>query len=165
MHDMKVGTFYRRKGQIGNMTMIIAFVFLLMIIGTGIYLGTMIFFSSDYDFREIDAKILNKNIRTCIKEQDINWSNNDKRALSKEFLSKCRINLNIIDNSFFVQIKNGDVEFINLGRGDEVQCGLSEKNIKYMRCFNSTIYKNYGDERFPFFIQTGSNQNSREKIT
>ena len=28
-----------------------------------------------------------------------------------------------------------------------------------------TIYKDYGDARFTFFIQTGSNQNSREKIT
>ena len=86
-------------------------------------------------------------------------------ALSKEFLSKCQINSNLTDKSLFLQIKNGDVEYLKLGRGDEVQCGLAEKNIKYMRCFNSTIYKNYGDERFPFFIQTGSNQNSREKIT
>jgi len=156
---------YGRKGQIGNMTMIIVFVFLLGVIGTGIYFGTWMFFSSDYDFREIDAKILNKNIRLCIKNQEINWSNSDKEALSSEFLKKCRINSNVTDNLFFIQIKNGDVEILNLGRGDGVQCGLLEKNTKYMRCFNSTIHESYGNEEFLFFIQTGSNQNYREKIT
>ena len=42
-----------KKAQTGDIIMILAFMFLLLIIGTAIYFGTSLFFSSNYDFRKI----------------------------------------------------------------------------------------------------------------
>ena len=113
---------------------------------------------------EEDAAILNKNARNCIKTQEVNWDNN-KEVLEEEFYSKCNINFNSTGNSWFIQIKDEKNEILNLGKGDEAQCALSEKNPKYMRCVDSTLKMKIKEREYNFIISTGSNQLSREKLT
>ncbi len=154
----------KAETESGEFLMLLAYIMIMLAIGAGIWIGISFFFSSEYDFRSVDAKILNNKISSCIQNNEINWNNENKDSLVQDFLSKCRINQNIANSSLFIQIKKGNLELLRLGKGDEVQCSLSEKNILYPKCFNSTIYKDNNLDS-QFFILTGSNQKSREKLT
>ncbi len=154
----------KAETESGEFLMLLAYIMIMVAIGAGIWTGISFFFGSEYDFRLTDAKILNDKISTCIQNSEINWNNQDKDFLTQDFLAKCQINQNALNNSLFIQIKKGDLELLRLGKGDEVQCSFSEKNILYPKCFNSTIYKDNNTES-QFFILTGSNQKSQEKLT
>ena len=153
-----------KKAQTGDMMMIFAFMFLLLIIGTGIYFGTSLFFSSNYDFRKTDTEILNRKLTSCFKENNINLENPE--ALKEEISTLCKINPQVIENYLLIIIfkDSSPGPFLKIGKGDETSCALEEKNINFPKCMTSEIIKNYNKQPITLKVIVGSNQNSREKL-
>ena len=148
-----------KKAQLGEQVMIFPFVLMLIVIGGGIAAGIYVFFSSGYDFRKVDADILNYKIQDCLTTNKINF-NQDKALLEKEFFTVCNINQQIIKENFIIGIgKNSEVK---LGiESDEVTCALSQTTAKnnpnYPIC--TTTFLN------DFRITTGSKQQAQKQIT
>jgi len=139
-----------KKAQLGEQMTFFAFLFLLIIIGLGIVAGVYIFFGSGYDFRSVDADLLNYKIRNCISNNllDDNFKNN--------FYEICKIDLKVIeDKNYIIRILADEKEFFDFG--DELQCELSAKNINYPKCTSV----NFNSNGKNIFILTGSNQQSR----
>ncbi len=151
----------KAETEAGEFLMLIAYMMVMVAIGFGIWAGTSFFFSAEYDFRTVDAELLNNKISACIQNNNINWDQSDKNTLTQEFLTKCQLNQKILNSSLFILVKSNDLQLIRLGKGDEVQCNLSDKNNLYLRCFNSTLQ----NENRKYFIQTGSNQKSEQRLT
>ncbi|MFH1290517.1 MAG: hypothetical protein ABIH92_03855 [Nanoarchaeota archaeon] len=153
-----------KKAALGSQTMVyIYFLILIMILG-GIVWGMSMFFGEGYDFREIDASLLNYRIKECLTEKDINLDINvktEREKFEQEFYQKCRINQNVTDYSFFIFIDFGGEKNYTSGPGDRTQCALADKNKNYPRCVNSTL--ELGEKTI--FIETGSNQKSVRKRT
>jgi len=143
-----------KKAEAGDQIMIFAFLLILFIIGGGIAFGVSLFFTSDYDTRQVDADLLNYKIKSCLSDNDIDFSN------PKNFYTTCNINKNITQEFFLILIKQNQKEVFNY-HGDETQCSLSEKNPNYPKCTNSTLIKNNNE----YYIMTGSNQHSRRLIS
>lgn len=137
-----------KKAGTGDQIMILPFLFLLLIITAGIITGIYIFFGSDYEFRKTDADLLNHKIKSCLSNNEIDWSN------SENFFTTCDINQDITQEDFIIHIeKNGEVVY---DYGDEVACTLSEKSSKYPKCTNSSLNQ--------YSITVGSNQFKRSQI-
>ncbi|MBI2451661.1 hypothetical protein HYV50_01120 [Candidatus Pacearchaeota archaeon] len=154
-----------KKAQLGSQMMIFAFIFLLLIAGIGIVTGIYIFFSSEYDFRQIDAEILNYGVNSCLQKKEINF-NVPPQELENEILKKCALHKTVTDNYFLISIKNeaDNKILLKLGKGDETRCGLAEKNTQFPKCTNSTVTLKINNNQQTLLILTGSNQNSRENL-
>ncbi|MFH1425148.1 MAG: hypothetical protein ABIG28_00245 [archaeon] len=148
-----------KKAQAGNQLMIFPFLFLLIVIGTGIWLGISMFFGSEYDFRKIDATLLHNSIRSCISENNFDWSL-PREELEKEFYKTCKINQEVVESYLGIEIKVND-EIKVKWLGDPTQCALADKNKNFPRCENSTTPLNEEEIK----ITAGSNQHSRVEIT
>lgn len=139
-----------RKGQAGEMIPVFAFLCLLVIIGLGIFVSIYFFFGAGYDFRQVDADILNYNIRSCISENILNEN------FKANIYEICKIDEKVIkDNKYIIRIILDGKEFFKFG--DEIQCGLSSKNINYPRC--TLLSFNLNNQKIE--VLTGSNQQSR----
>ncbi len=148
--------------QLGSQMMIFAFLFLLFVIGVGIVIGISIFFGEEYEFRKVDADILNYKLRECISQKDINWDL-AQDEIEKEIFEKCNLNEAILKQDFTISIKlNGEIKY-NLGVASK--CSLSEKNKEFPKCTESNVVKNINGDSKTFSILAGSEQNIREKIT
>lgn len=148
------------KAQSGNFMFIFWFLFLLILVGGGIALGISMFFGSEYDFRQVDANILNHKLTKCLSENEIDLSQTNEE-IGSEIYKKCKINPDLSDNSLLILIKIGDEQKFKAGPGDATQCALAEKNKNFPRCKSSSITKDYT----LINITTGSNQNRQEKRT
>ena len=146
-----------KKAQADSMLMLLPFMTMLIIITLGVVLATSMFFGSEYDYRQVDADILNYKIRKCISEQEIDWTL-PEAELKQEIIEKCRL-FEIEDHLIWIEINE---EFkIKIGKGDKTQCSLGHLNENYPLCTNSTIIK----QDSKFLIITGSNQHSRTLVT
>lgn len=137
-----------KKANTGNQIMIFPFLFLLLIIGLGLITGIYIFFGSTYEFRQIDTNILNYKIKSCLSNNDIDFSN------PENFFTTCKLNKNITQEYFIIYIQQDSKTIYDYG--DEVACDLSAKSEKYPKCTDSTLDQ--------YSIRTGSNQFKRSKI-
>src|SRR3989344_8746406 len=95
----------KAETESGEFLMLSAYIIIMVTIGAGIWAGISFFFSSEYDFQMIDAKILNDKISSCIQNNEIDWSVENKDSLTQDFLAKCQINQKAINNPMFIQIK------------------------------------------------------------
>src|SRR3989338_10777347 len=109
-----------KKGQTEDMVPIIPFVFLLLIFEAGIGLGFSIFFNSEYDFKKVDAQILNIKIQDCLKLNEINLEQ-DAESLENELFKKCNLNNNTIKKYFTIKIDLNGQEKYNYAY-DPTQC-------------------------------------------
>lgn len=134
-----------KKGELGNQVMLFSFFFLLVVIGVGIVAGVWLFYGQGYDFRQAEAEVLNYEIKKCLVNEKI-----DKSSFADEFYEKCRLNKEVVEQGIVKIIRDNEIVF---SIGDEVQCGLSEKNENYPKCVEREIgvYK----------VLTGSNQRVR----
>ena len=151
-----------KKAALGSQTMIYLFIIIWLIIIGGIVWGLLSFFGSEYDFRQVDADILNYQIKKCLSEEDINLDINlktDLQAFEQELYTKCNLDENITKENFYIFIDLSGEQTYIVGKGDKTQCALSEKNENYPKCKNSTLIK----DQKTIFIQTGSNQRSAKK--
>jgi len=153
----------KKKAQAGNQLMFIPFIFLLVIVAGGIAIGVYMFYNAEYDLREIDSEILNYKIKECILNQDLNWELN-KQDFESEFLEKCKLNKEVLhlENTFVILLKCNDEVKYDLG--NEVNCGLSEKNKDYPKCTDSTFLKKINNEDVEFKIKTGSSQRKKQEL-
>jgi len=145
-----------KKGALGNQTMIFSWILLIVIIAGSIVAGVYLFFGATYDFRPIDATILNSKVSECLREY-LTEPNSQEN-----FLELCNLNEKVINNTFLIIIKNldsGDV--LKYGRGDLTQCALSDKNKAFPICKNST--QTINSEKY--LIITGSHQKIKRGLT
>jgi len=131
------------------MTMFIAFLFLLTVIAAGIAGGIFIFYGQGYEFRQIDADILNKKVKSCLSNNEVNLEDEN------EIFETCNLNKQSIEENFFIIIKTPEEDY-QFGRSDEVSCDLAEKNKNFPVCATSTL-----DD---FTIKTGGNQQAKRKL-
>ena len=104
-----------KKADLGDMTMIFSFAFLLIVIGSGIAIGIAMFYSSNYDFRETDAVLLNYKLSKCLLNNQFPEDN-----IETQLYTLCNINkkvivgdLDILDDktiSFEIEIPSGAKE-------------------------------------------------------
>lgn len=141
-----------KKAALGPQTMVFVYFFILVIIAAGIVWGVLSFFTANYDFREVDASLLTEKIVNCLSDKKIEFQNAEQ--FESEFYEKCKINKEVIDQSFFIFIKFSDDKIFEAGPGDKTQCELAEKNINYPKCKSTTLGE--------IEIETGSNQKSRK---
>lgn len=142
------------KATLGPQVMVFLFILNLLIITGGIVFGVTSFFTQDYDFREIDANLLNTKITECLAKENMNLEN-----IPNEIYKLCKINKEVTDEYFFIYIKKDGSVVFESGPGDETQCALAEKNKNFHFCVSSEISEK------KLYIQTGSSQNSRRLKT
>lgn len=138
-----------KRALAGNKLILISFILLIVVVGVGIVAGISFFFNTSYDFREIEANILNFKVVQCLTEKNVDPS-------SEEFFSECGLNEEAIKRDHLIVITSGEETLLSVGKGDRTQCSLQDKNIEFPRCKTTFI----GDLK----IITGSSQNSRGKL-
>lgn len=155
-----------KKAQIGSQLMIFPFILLLVIIGVGIVAGAVSFFGKEYDYRNVDADILNNKIQNCLSEQNIIWNDDS-------FYKLCDLDKNsILNNSIIFKIcKNSDnciIESdsskIQLSVGGNFNaCSFigTQKNDAFPKCTEKVTIIN----GVKYDIITGSNQFSKKRVT
>lgn len=147
-----------KRGQLPYNMMIFIFLFILSIIVGGIAMGTAMFFSSDYDFRKIDAELLNYKLKNCLEENEFDFSL-PREQLEEKIYEVCSL-VNLKEaQDFLIVIKFNGEEKFRAGAEDESSCILWNKNKAFPRCEPSTILKN-GDE---ITIIAGASQDKKEE--
>lgn len=155
-----ISTLSNKKAQGGDITMIFAFMFLLIIIGTGIVAGLASFFGAEYDYRKIDAQLLNYKITKCLQENKINFGQ-EPELIKQQIYEKCQLNKNSLEQNFYLKIQIPDKPTIKLGRGDNTQCELQKLNTNFPVCIDHTLTINNQQ----ITIQSGSKLKTQTKIT
>ncbi|MEM4271862.1 MAG: hypothetical protein QXD13_02135 [Candidatus Pacearchaeota archaeon] len=137
---MRIG----KRGQLGGQLIMIAFVFLMAIVGGGIAIGTALFIGPEFDMRQIEADMLNAKIRACINENAFDINN----LKLDDIYSTCGLNKNVVESYYLIKIcvRKGVVENciseqnpIASTGGDFVVCGMAEKNEKFPKCAISAV--------------------------
>ncbi len=144
-----------KKAQLGDMTMFLAFLTLLIIIGGGIAAGVYIFFGSGYDFRQVDADILNYKIRTCLINSEL-----DETNFKEDLYQTCKLNKNITEEVLVLRIKKETKTLISLNNPQGCLLEGAKENKAFPKCTESILTKN----QITYTILTGSNQKSRRQF-
>jgi hypothetical protein len=153
-----------KKGDVGDMTLIVMYVLNFLIIGAGVAIAFAIFFGSEYDFRQIDANILFYKIEKCTLEQDINWDLSGGE-FQKEFFEKCGLADSMQNKSFVLSISIRGESNSKYESGDKKLCLLWDKNENFPRCKTDNVFKKINGKEMAFEITAGSGQESEEVIT
>lgn len=154
--------------------------FVLIVVGSGIVIGVLIYYNSEIDTRAVESEILAEKIISCLVNQgeiNENFLNNEEFDIFQE----CGLDKNILDSDIFYfnvslydssgkSRRNG----IYFGLKDfETQCRL-EKSTKsllegseyYPKCSEKQVYvlNNPGEEieQLKLFILAGSNQRIKQ---
>ncbi len=143
--------------------------FVLVIVGTGISVAVMMFYSADVDVREIEADILSEKIIDCIIEQGFLVED----ITNENMFERCDLNQEIFgkESSFYFRISTWDEEGNKLkedivgGKDFEVECEIGEaveKAEHYPKCVKKKegvlYYENNKVKRGELEILTASNQ-------
>lgn len=151
-----------KKAALGDMTMVFAFLFLLIISDLGILAGIWIFYGSSYDAREAEASLLNYKIKDCILNNEIN------EGITEEiFLELCSLNKNAIEKNNIIKLCKNDPDCIDSDTplfymGSNFQACLFEgakKNENFPQCKIASVQK----QSDTYQIIVGSKQFSRSK--
>ena len=140
--------------------------FILAVIGVGIVLGVLRFYSIYADVREVDADILGNRIYDCIVSQG--QLRNDFRDFN--IFSECKLNKEVLDSSgdYFINVSIYDPND-KLARPEitagvlsfQITCDVNAKS--YARCSEKNVYAFLNDKRYLIKILTGSN-NAGERL-
>ncbi len=134
------------------------------IIGVGMVIGALIFYSAKIDVREEEADILSTKLIDCIVD---NGYLND--IFKKNIFEKCNLNEEMFykggDFYFNISIsdfKSGKILEIKKGEDDLVfQCMVGKDEEHFARCSEKIIYalnKSNNSQKFTIKITTASNQ-------
>lgn len=144
---------------------------ILILIGTGVVLGTLVFFSKDIDVRKAEADILANKLALCL----VNDGKVTPNLFTENFdlFKECSLSKSIIADSekYFISITtykskaSGDTLFGSpLKYGNiafEKDCAIEEKVVKaehFPRCTLRTVYGfNETGAKFKLEINAGSN--------
>jgi hypothetical protein len=145
------------RGEAGDQLMFVTFLFLLIIIAVGIVTGTSLFFAKTYDFRGVEADLLNNKIRECLAKNEIKFSGDN-------LYQQCEINKEVVDGKKLIlrvcDKEEGCAQETNplfSAGGDFVSCywNGTEGNSNYAKCTKGVVMGKDGNS---YFILTGSNQ-------
>lgn len=156
------------RAQLGAQLVMIAFVFLMAIAGASVAVGTYLFVGPEFDVRQMEADILNTQIRECMTQNAFNL---DSLKLD-DIYSTCKLDKETVEATNLIKIcylRGGDAqncisaqkpdEIASTG-GDFVVCGLTEKNEKFPKCsINNFLVKS--PKNYNLVIITVSNQKLR----
>jgi len=124
-------------------------ILIIIIIGTGLVAGTLLFFFNYADVSLAESEILANNLARCIFEKSVNA--NEVLDENTDFLNECSINPELFTGSshYFVRIS---VDYSNTERKDfvkryganayEKDCEITNTGIKanyFPRCFTKKI--------------------------
>jgi len=145
---------FNKRAQIGEMTYIIPYFIVFAMVGGAVVISAAMFFGAEYDYRSVDANLLNNHIQNCLAD------NNPIFPISnEEFITKCNLNKKLVNEFLLINIKEGDNVLIHLGKDDVSHCLLEKKNPAFPACIEKQLDLN-GQT---LTILTGSAQR-REKI-
>ncbi|PIN92997.1 hypothetical protein COU54_04565 [Candidatus Pacearchaeota archaeon CG10_big_fil_rev_8_21_14_0_10_31_24] len=132
--------------------------FMLIAFSFAIGLGQGLFFGEDYEFRNVEAQILNLKVKDCISNNlyENIWADfykvcNLNEKVLKERLEEVKLNIMVCEGEC-----NSGKEVFRLG-SDFTSCDLDGKNENYKKCYKDKFIKNGKS----FEIWTGSNHVSR----
>ena len=153
---MKLGD---KKGTVGDQLGIFWFLFLMLIIAGSLAIGIFMFYGNGYDYREIEAEILNYKIRGCILESEVT------EGFFKDFYEKCRLDKKMIGENNIIKIcdsskdeclTSADYKFL---AGDVGICWI--KSVKGNNVFGKCAEESFLKNGKKFTVITGSTQFSR----
>ncbi len=135
-----------KKGQLGEQLMIFAFIFLIVLIGAGIVIGTGIFIGSEFDFRGSDAEMLSFRVKDCLINSGGEWISGLKSEGGADLLyQKCNLGKSVIESYNRIKVCRGEsspsncigeadsAKIVFSSKGDFEPCGLKESN-KFLGC-------------------------------
>lgn len=155
----------KRGEEAGHFIMFFVFLFFVIAIGVGLVIGTVMFFGNEYDFREVDSKILGTKVSECIVEKSISWEN------EKDFFDKCDIDLDsLLNNHFVLKICRNSENCILEDSNDKilVQIGSNfqacqfegvKENSAFPKCYTDSFSHNELD----YTVISGSNQKATSR--
>lgn len=137
-----------KKGQLGEQIMMFAFMFLLVVVGGGIVLGTYFFIGPEFDFRSVEANLLVNSIKQCLSDGSLKLDGlaEEQKSDTGFIAEKCNLNKEVIEKNNLIKIcvsENNLENCINEAdnskiafsmKGDFTPCGLTDKN-KFLGCF------------------------------
>lgn len=122
-----------KLGQLGETMLLPAVLFVMVIIAVGMVVGVSLVLGSDYEFRKVDSKILNYQLKECI----IDSSSGNIR---ENVFSNCNINKNVIENNkMFFKICEG----INAQECSSSSNSLVMSGSNFESCFFIAAKENY----------------------
>ncbi|MEM4259167.1 MAG: hypothetical protein QXS38_00170 [Candidatus Pacearchaeota archaeon] len=120
-----------RGGQLGEQILVFAFIFLLVIIGGGIVIGTYLFIGSEFDFRVNEANILGYHIKNCLVSEGSDWLDNLKDKNNLDLLyEKCNLDKEVVERNNLIKIC--------IGQAKPIDCSI-EKDA------NKIVLYSFGD--------------------
>ena len=148
-----------RNGAIGDMAMLVIFIFVMIIIGAGIAAGVIMVFGQGYDFKNADAEILSYKVEGCLVE-------NGFENLAREFYSVCGLNERVIEENYVLRIcqgfnieacYNGETELFSIGTNFQL-CGIEgyTEREDIVKCHVKRVSDGEG-----YLLITGANQEIR----
>jgi hypothetical protein len=135
-----------------------------IIIGGGIVLGVIIFYSASIDVRESEAEILATRLSDCLIE---NWNLTDILSNNFDIFSKCSLTEEIIQNQelYFIDITIFDKadEIAKIQKGVlsfGTLCDLQEKkeSSNLPKCYEKEVFIRDNNKDYLIKIRTASNQ-------
>jgi hypothetical protein len=154
---------HNTKAQIGEQIMNLSLILQLVVLALGIVIGVWIFFyNSDYDFRGVDANILNTKIKQCLLDQQLDFAL-PQDQFEQELYQKCQLDSKVLQENWVIGIYLDGNQVYK--KGDIVSCQLQDKNEDFPRCAESTFTKKIEDKQVTVSLTTGTNQQELIKKT
>jgi len=133
---------FNKKADLGDHLMIFGFLFLVVVIAFGLMAGVYIYFGAEYDFRQVEADVLNYKIRECILSSEIDWNSAD------DFYDRCGFDKSVLEENNKIKVCKGVGDCISgasvfvLGSGFQ-ECGFeaAEENKNFPRCSIRSLKK------------------------
>ncbi len=149
-----------KKAQVGEQTMNLSLLLQLGFLALGIIAGVWIFFyNSGYDFRSIDAELLNSRLQSCFRQNNLNFSL-PREEFFKELFETCKIEQQEITDDWVIAIYIDELSEPKYKHGDPLSCQLQSKNEGLPRCVESTFQITINEKTATITLYTGTNQRS-----
>ena len=155
----------------GEKLLSIWWIFVLGVIGGGIVVGELIYYSVNVNVNAVEAEMLNNRIYNCISENGIL----KKGVINGEFdiFTNCNINRNLFFSGsvYYIHLKfsnnTGILNESSFGQGSfEGDCLVQTKVTanNFPKCYKNEGFFSYGEDKIQFYLLTGSNQQGKEGI-
>lgn len=137
-----------KKGEGGDWFALGGFLLILVVIAGGTAGAYISFFSNDFDYRPVEARMLFSEVNEC-------FDRHGPFSTVEEIAEKCKMNSNVLESDHLVYFRNlesGEEVFIGV-RDFMTQCGLGELTDEAPVCQRT--------EKEGYEIIVGSNQQGR----
>lgn len=155
-----------KKG--GEKLLSIWWVFVLIVIGGGIFIGVLIYYSVEINVNEVEADVLAERILNCIN--DNGYLSNEVFEPNFDIFQKCNLNPNLFGKSsyyyFNISIYDDNGIIFNTTKGDysfEKDCLIQEKVTanNFPKCSRKVDNIFYENKNLKIVILAGANQQGK----